>query len=111
MVHLATALGGTFRLWFYDLLADEHPAAIRVALQRRIELTWDQIDAHLAENGPYLLGDDFSAADLLLTMYLRWSRNMPHPGTGWRHLKILSDRVRSRESWRKVSEIEELSDW
>jgi glutathione S-transferase len=30
-------------------------------------------------HGPYLLGARFSTADLLLTMSMRWSRNMPRP--------------------------------
>jgi glutathione S-transferase len=65
----------------------------------------------LAAHGPYLLGRDFSGADLLLTMYLRWSRNMPRPATEWPALKSLADRVRARASWKRLYELEGLSEW
>jgi glutathione S-transferase len=63
IVYLSNPLAATFRRWFYpgDLGADEHPPAVRAALQRSIEAAWDRLDAHLARDGSYLLGRDFSA--------------------------------------------------
>ena len=85
IVYLGNPLAATFRLWFYpsDLGSAEHAPAVRDALQRRIEAAWDHLDRHLATHGPYLLGRDFSGADLLLTMLMRWSRKMPRPATDW----------------------------
>src|SRR5450432_1037578 len=85
IVYLSNSLAATYRFWFYpqDLGALEHPPAVREALQRRIEGVWDRLEAHLSGAGPYLLGREFSAADLLLTMLMRWSRNMPRPATAW----------------------------
>jgi len=113
IAYLGTTLGATFRLWFYpaDLGTSEHAPLVRAALQRRIESVWDRLDAQLAADGPYLLGSDFSAADLLLTMYLRWSRKMPRPATEWPALALLADRVRARPSWKRLYELEGLTEW
>ena len=80
-------------------------------MQRKIEGAWDRLDAYLAAHGPYLLGGELCAADLLLTMLMRWSRNMPRPATEWPALKLLADRVRARASWKKLYELEGLTEW
>ena len=89
----------------------EHPPAIREALRERIESAWSHVDAHLAANGPYMLGAEFSGVDLLALMYMRWSRNMPRPVTEWPALKSLADRLRQRASWKRLCEIEGLTEW
>jgi len=113
VVYLSNTLMSTYRFWFYppELGAAEHTPAVREALQKKIEGVWDLLDAQLQANGPYLLGKDFSGADLLLTMLMRWSRNMPRPVTEWPALKRLADLVRARPSWKKLYRIEGLSDW
>jgi glutathione S-transferase len=113
IVYLSNTLMSTYRFWFYpaELGAAEHTAEVRAALQRKIEGVWDLLDAQLAANGPYLLGREFSGADLLLAMLMRWSRNMPRPATEWPALKRLADLMRARPSWQKLYEIEGLSGW
>jgi glutathione S-transferase len=113
IVYLSNTLAATYRFWFYpaDLGAEEHAPAVREALQRKIEGVWDRLDTHLAAHGPYLLGREFSGADLLLTMSLRWSRRMPHPATEWPALKVQADLVRARTSWKKLYELEGLTEW
>ena len=114
IVYLANTLMPAFRLWFYPQDAtgeDEHPVAVRAVIQKRIEAAFDLLDAHLAAHGPYLLGERFSGADLLLVMLMRWSRNMPRPATGWPALKRAADLVRARPSWRKLYEVEGLTEW
>jgi glutathione S-transferase len=110
IVYLSNTLMSSFRLWFYPQDLDDTPA-VRAALQRRIEGVWEQLDAQLAAHGPYLLGERFSGADLLLTMLMRWSRNMPRPATEWPALKRLADRVRARPSWQRLYEVEGLREW
>lgn len=107
------ALGAAYRQWFYppDLGSAEHPPFVREALRRRIEDAWSLVDAHLGAQGPYLLGADFSGADLLALMYMRWSRNMPRPVTAWPVLKGYADRLRARPSWKRLYEIEGLTEW
>lgn len=112
-VFLSNALMSTYRLWFYpqELGHQESPPDIRAAVQRKIEGVWDRLDAHLAEHGPYLLGQTFSGVDLMLTMLMRWSRNMPRPATEWPALKRQADLVRARPSWKKLYELEGLQEW
>ena len=113
IVYLSNTLMSTYRFWFYpsELGAAEHTPEVRTALQRKIEGVWDLLDAQLTANGPYLLGQEFSGADLLLTMLMRWSRNMPRPATEWPALHRLANLVRARSSWQKLYEIEGLRGW
>ncbi|HEX7373806.1 MAG TPA: glutathione S-transferase family protein [Steroidobacteraceae bacterium] len=112
-VFLANALLPTYRYWFYppDLGRAEHTPELRKALQARIESAWSIVDAHLATHGPYMLGAQFYGVDLFATMLMRWSRNMPKPATEWPALRRLADRVRARPSWRRLYEIEGLTEW
>jgi glutathione S-transferase len=113
IVYLSNTLAATYRSWFYpsDLGAAEHSAQLRTALQQRIERAWGHLDRHLGERGPNMLGRDFSGVDLYLTMLMRWSRRMPRPATEWPALKALADRVRARASWKKLYELEGLTEW
>jgi glutathione S-transferase len=113
VVFLSNALMSTYRYWFYpqELGYEELPANIRAAVQRKIESVWDRLDAHLAAHGPYMLGAECSGVDLMLTMLMRWSRNMPRPVTEWPALKRLADLVRARPSWKKLYELEGLTEW
>ena len=109
-VYLCNTLMSAFRLWFYPQDLDGTPT-VHAAVQRKIEAAWDHIESHLAAHGPYLLGEKFSGADLLLTMLMRWSRNMPRPATAWPALGRLADAVRARPSWRRLYEVEGLHEW
>ena len=111
--YLSNSLSPAYRQWFYpaDLGYTELPPELRGALQHRIEGVWDRLQAHLAANGPYLLGAEFSGADLLLTMLMRWSRNMPHSALAWPALKALAEKVRARPSWQTLYQREGLAEW
>lgn len=113
LVYLSNTLMSTYRFWFYppELGSAEHPPQVRTALAAKIEGVWDYLDRELAANGPYLLGDNFSAADLLLAMLMRWSRNMPRPASQWPALARLADLIRARPSWQQVYAVEGLSGW
>jgi glutathione S-transferase len=110
---LASSLGPVYRQWFYpqELGSPEHPPIVRDALRQKIEGAWSLVDAHLAVHGPYLLGAQCSAADLLALTYMRWSRNMPRPVTAWPALRDYADLMRSRPSWQRMYEIEGLTEW
>jgi glutathione S-transferase len=113
ITYLSNSLASSYRLWFYpnDLGNAEHPPAVRAALQRKIEGVWNRLDTHLSTNGPYLLGAEFSGADLLLTMLMRWSRNMPRTALEWPALKELAQRVRARPSWQTLYQREGMTEW
>ena len=113
MLHLANTLHPAYRQWFYPAefapldVVDESKAHAR----GRIEAAWSRLDAHLAAHGPYLLGEQFSIADLYATMLMRWSRNMPKPATTWPSLATLAARIKARPSWTALYAAEELTEW
>jgi glutathione S-transferase len=112
IVHFANTLQPAFRQWFYpqDFAAPEHEKESKEFARTRIEAVWDRLDAHLAANGPATLGEEFSVADLYATMLMRWSRNMPKPATAWPTLAALAQRVKARPSWKRLCDIEELTE-
>jgi glutathione S-transferase len=114
IVCLANTLQPAFRLWFYpgDIGDDRGLQEILLsAARRKIESIWSRIDLHLTAQGPYLLGAEFSAADLMLIMLMRWSRNMPKPVTEWAALRQYAARMRARPSWKQLYALEGLTDW
>ncbi len=114
IVHLANTLQPAFRLWFYpqDISVDAATqSVVKAAAQHKIEAAWGRLEAHLTVNGPYLLGDKPSAADLMLIMLMRWSRNMPKPVTEWPALAAYASLMKSRPSWKRLYEVEGLSEW
>jgi glutathione S-transferase len=114
IVYLANPLLPAFRLWFYPTDISDDPntqAILKEATCRKIESIWTRIDAHLVAQGPYLLGAKFSAADLMLIMLMRWSRNMPKPATEWEALNQYAGRMKARPSWKQLYALEGLSDW
>lgn len=113
MLHLANTLQPAFRQWFYpaDFGPVEDEDTMREYARRRIEACWDRLDSHLAAQGPYVLGETPSIADLYATMLMRWSRNMPKPADRWPALAALAQRIKARASWKRLYEIEGLSEW
>jgi glutathione S-transferase len=113
IVFFTNALGPVYRQWFYppDLGSPEHPPLVRDALRQKVEGAWSLVDTHLQAHGPYMLGETFSGVDLLALMYMRWSRNMPRPVTEWPALRRYANLLRARPSWRRLYEIEGLTEW
>jgi glutathione S-transferase len=111
MVFLANSLQSAFRWWFYPEAEEPALQFVLDAARRRIEAAWDRLDAHLAGHGPYILGAEPGVVDLYATMFMRWSRNMPRPATQWPHLAALAQRIRARASWRRLYEVEGLTEW
>jgi glutathione S-transferase len=113
MLHLANTLQPAFRLWFYpaEAAGAEHAEAAKAKARERIEAAFDRLSAELQATGPYVCGDAISAVDFLATMLMRWSRNMPKPATEWPVLAAYAARMKARPSFRKLYEIEGLTEW
>lgn len=113
MLHLANTVGPAFRQWFYpqDFAPADAEDASKACARKRIEASWDRLDAHLSANGPFLLGDSLSLVDLYAAMYLRWSRNMPKPSDRWPALARLGALIKQRPSWRELYRVESLTEW
>ena len=109
IVHIANTVQPAFRMWFYpNEMGGGVPAELIAA---RIESAWTRFDTQLAANGPYLLGEACTAADLMLLMVMRWSRNMPRPATDWPALRAFAARMKARPSWNLLYEREGLTEW
>jgi len=113
MFNLANMVQPLFRQWWYpgEPAGEANADALRAHCAPRIEAQWQRIDEHLAKNGPYLLGENISAADFYLTMLMRWSRNMPKPATEWPRLAALAKAMKARPSFARLYAQEGLEEW
>lgn len=113
MHYLANMLQPQFRAWWYP----EEPAGesqveeVKRRAAERAARCFDTLDAHLAANGPFLLGERVSVADFQLTMLMRWSRKMPRPATDWPALERLARTMKSRPSFAALYASEQLTEW
>jgi len=98
MVHLTNTPQAEYRAWFYPWqhVADPGAAdAVKQASGERLGRMFDVIADQLGD-GPWLLGERFSAADLFLLMLVRWGRAMPRPPRSLPSLAGHAQRVLAR---------------
>lgn len=113
MFFMANTLQPSYRAWFYpgEMAGDDHAESAKEMARQRIEGAWQRVAEHLGAAGPYLLGERISAADFMLTMLMRWSRNMPKPAHTWPELLAHAQRMKSRPSFKELYSREGLTDW
>jgi glutathione S-transferase len=113
MFHLANTLQPPFRLWWYpsEAAGEDHAEAGKATAEARIHAVFTNLDTHLTENGPYLLGENVSAADFMLVMLMRWSRNMPKTALDYPALARLATLMKARPSWKALYDSEGLTEW
>ncbi len=113
LLFCANTLQPAYRAWFYpaEPAGEAHVDAVKSQARAAIESAFDQVATHLREHGPYLLGEQRSAADFLLTMLMRWSRNMPRPSDAWPALNAHAQRMKALPSFAEVYRREGLRDW
>ncbi len=98
MVHLTNTPQAEFRAWFYPrehTMDDEAVASVKNAAEKRLNAMFDVIARQLGDR-PWLLGDTFSTADLLLFVLIRWGRGMPRPPRTIPNLGAFAERVLAR---------------
>jgi len=113
MFWCANTLQPAYRAWFYpdEPAGEGNEQAVRTQARAVIEAAWERLAAHLRQHGPYLLGAELSAADFLLTMLMRWSRNMPRPSDDWPVLRDYARRMKDRPAFQETYRREGLTDW
>ena len=113
MLFMANTLQPAYRAWFYstEIAGADNVEAVKQHARQKIEGAWQRVADHLESNGPYLLGDKLSAADFLLTMLMRWSRNMPKPSDTWPALQSYAQHMKARPAFKEVYAREGLTDW
>jgi glutathione S-transferase len=113
MTHLSNTQQVAFRGWFHP----EEPAGEQIAPQiqefsrTQVERGWDRLEARLSASGGFVAGAAPSAVDFLATMLVRWSRNMPKPGTEWPAIRNYVTQMKARPSFVTLYEREGLTEW
>ena len=102
-----------YRAWFYpdEPAGVDQVEAVKARARVQIEAAWQQVAEHLDAHGPYLLGAAPSAADFVLTMLMRWSRNMPRPSDTWPVLQAFARRMKDRPAFQETCRREGIDDW
>ena len=113
MFFCACTLMPAYRDWFYpdEPAGAENIDKVKASSRAVLESAWQQVEDHLHAHGPYLLGENRSAADFVLTMLMRWSRNMPRPTDTWPALRAHAARMKALPSFKEVYARERLTDW
>ncbi len=113
MFFCAYTLMPAYRAWFYpdEPAGTEHAEEAKSAARATLEAAWQQVADHLSAEGPYLLGERRSAADFVLTMLMRWSRNMPRPTDAWPALHAHARRMKALPSFAEAYRREGITDW
>jgi glutathione S-transferase len=76
--------------------------AVQAKAMEEVAALWERIDRHLAANGPFLLGERFSAADIFAYMLSTWQQCCPGTYERFPSLKRLADRVAARPAMQRV---------
>jgi glutathione S-transferase len=112
LVYLLSPVQSTF----YGFIAPGRSApvdardAVKAQAIEALEGYRTMLDAHLAANGPYLLGVAFTSADLFLFMLTRWGRRLERR---WWDAPALGNHyrtIRTRPAIQRVFEQEQLED-
>jgi glutathione S-transferase len=113
MFFCANTLQPHYRAWFYpdEPAGPEHVDAVKARAREAIEGAWAQVAAHLGDGRTYMLGEGLTALDFMVTMLMRWSRNMPRPSDRWPVLAAYAARMKARPSFRELYTREGLTEW
>lgn len=113
MCFCANTLQPAYRDWFYpaEPAGEDNIEAARAQARSRLEAAWQQVADHFDGSGPYLLGEQRSAVDFMLTMLMRWSRNMPRPAETWPSLHAHAARMKALPSFAETYRREGIADW
>ena len=113
MFFCANTLQPAYRTWFYPAegAGAANADAAKESARSTIEAAWLRVAAHLAATGPYLVGAQMTTADFMLTMLMRWSRNMPTPAHTSPVLAQYTARMKSLPSFVELYAREGLTEW
>ncbi|HEX7991201.1 MAG TPA: glutathione S-transferase family protein [Stenotrophomonas sp.] len=102
-----------YRGWFYpqEPAGESNVDEVKLRARAQLEAAWQQVAEHLAAHGPYMLGEQLSVVDFMLTMLMRWSRNMPRPTDSWPVLAAHAARMKARPAFAEVYRREGIDDW
>lgn len=105
MTHLTNSLQPAMLRYYYpdrvttDATGEE---AVKDKAMAEIADLWGRIDQHLKSGGPYLLGAQYSAADIFAHMLSTWQQCCPDTYERFPSVKRLADLVAARPAMRRV---------
>jgi glutathione S-transferase len=108
VAHLGSTVQPEMRPYFYpeQHVGDPaHAAEAKATAEQRLREMFEKIDAQLGA-GPWLLGDQYSAADPYLLMLVRWTRAMTSPARELPSLARHAARTLERQAIRRTFERE-----
>ncbi|MGH8052332.1 MAG: glutathione S-transferase family protein [Stenotrophomonas sp.] len=102
-----------YRSWFYpdEPAGQDNANEVKQRARVQLETAWQQMADHLEMHGPYVLGEQLSVVDFMLTMLMRWSRNMPRRSDSWPALAAHAARMKARPAFAEVYRREGITDW
>jgi glutathione S-transferase len=92
---------------FCPIFDREIPAAVKAIFRRRLDSRLAHVEQHLVQNA-YLLGDDFSVADVYLFVVSNWARPASVDLSLYPNILRLRKRVHARPAVRATMETEGL---
>jgi glutathione S-transferase len=98
IVHLSNTPQAEYRAWYYPHEFVDDPALAphaKTAAGERLMANFERIAAQLGD-GPWLLGERFSAADLYLLMLVIWGYQLPRTPIELPQLRAHTERVLAR---------------
>ena len=116
LVYLTNTLQAELIIYFYPhrLAGDDAAATEQVKEHAEARISGkggmlDILDAQLAlSGGPWLLGQQYSAADPYLMMLARWTRGMANPARARKHLLRLLEAAAARPAVQRALDQEGL---
>jgi glutathione S-transferase len=111
IAHLSCSVQPEMRPYFYpeQHVADAaHADDVKRTAERRLFDMFAIIDGQLGD-GPYLLGDTYSAVDPYLVMLVRWTRNATSPARLRPNLARHAERVLARPAVQKAFDVEGIA--
>jgi glutathione S-transferase len=112
MFHISNTLHTDFRSWFYpnEYVSDPNSIEpVKTATASRLSKAFERLGVQL-ETNTWLLGEQFSSADLYLFMMVRWGRTLPSPPRLTASLARHARRVSERPAVRAALEYEEIKE-
>lgn len=111
MTHLTNSLQpAMLRFYYPDRITDaKGEDAVKEKALEEVAALWDRIDQHLKSGGPYLLGAQFSAADILAHTLSTWQGACPGVYDRFPHVRRLADLVAARPAMQRVLKLNEAA--
>jgi glutathione S-transferase len=113
LVWMTNTLQASLITYFYpDRLVDpgnaDGTAQVKRQAEARVGALLDQLEAHLARGGPWMLGEHYSALDAYAFMLCRWTRGFQRPARELPHLGPYLQRLLQRPALQRALATEQL---